>query len=479
MEKGFLSPKGRGSGKGVKEKQGSVVGDIGKTCNRASDDTGGSTTDLADQIGSGYEDLKSTLANRYEKVTTSTSNSSPQVAAPSGNTDTHVSDSYVNVESSNQEKPISLDTTVGGNVDVNEAPAINPMSQVPAIVDGGFTLFESHAILIYLSGAYPRVASHWYPDNLHERAKVHSVLDWHHSNLRRGSVGVIINTVLGPLNGLPSSPQAAEEAEKILAKSLSILEDFWLEDGPFLVGRSQPSIADLNLVCEIMELELLSEKDRYRILSPYKKVLKWVENTKNATAPHFDEVHGVLFKAKKGIQEQIATKSGHYASANERSLGLSLSSSGDFLVKSVRTLLDDFLLPKFDVPTRWINVVPIKAWRFPPFFVRHATFFGGILIPFILFLLFGSSGWVADDVESIANSSKVVSYIPEILVESKIVDASGTCWVADDVESIANSSKDKGEQGFSCLFKRATGRRAAVSLAVVAADVAISLQPNV
>ncbi|GJZ02093.1 RNA-directed DNA polymerase, eukaryota [Tanacetum coccineum] len=33
----------------------------------------------------------------------------------------------------------------------------------------------------------------------------------------------------------------------------------------------------------------------------------------------------------------------------------------------VRTLLDDFLLPKFDVPTRWINVSPIKvnifAWR--------------------------------------------------------------------------------------------------------------------
>ncbi|PWA60881.1 S-crystallin [Artemisia annua] len=191
-----------------------------------------------------------------------------------------------------------------------EYKAINPMSQVPAIVDGGFTLFESHAILIYLSGAYPRVASHWYPNNLQEKAKVQSVLDWHHSNLRRGSVGVIINTVLGPLNGLPSSPQAAEEAEKTLAKSLSILEDFWLKDGPFLVGRSQPSIADLSLVCEIMELELLSEKDRYRILSPYKKVLKWVENTKNATAPHFDEVHGVLFKAKKGIQEQLATNSG-------------------------------------------------------------------------------------------------------------------------------------------------------------------------
>ena len=70
------------------------------------------------------------------------------------------------------------------------------------------------------------------------------------------SVGVIINTVLGPLNGLPINPQATEEAEKTLVKSLSIIEDFWLKDGPFLVGRSQPSIADLNLVSEVMELEV-------------------------------------------------------------------------------------------------------------------------------------------------------------------------------------------------------------------------------
>nr|GFC09734.1 glutathione S-transferase T1-like [Tanacetum cinerariifolium] len=112
-----------------------------------------------------------------------------------------------------------------------------------------------HAILIYLSCKFPGVASHWYPSDLIERSKVHSVLDWHHSNLRRGSVGVLVSTIFGPLNGISSSPQAIEEAESALAKSLSVIEDFWLKDGPFLVGRSQPSIADLNLVCEVMELE--------------------------------------------------------------------------------------------------------------------------------------------------------------------------------------------------------------------------------
>ncbi|GKB47017.1 hypothetical protein Tco_0897770 [Tanacetum coccineum] len=45
----------------------------------------------------------------------------------------------------------------------------------------------------------------------------------------------------------------------------------------------------------------------------------------------------------------------------------SLEASGEFSVKSVRSLIDNSLLPKEDVQTRWGKVVPIKinvfAWR--------------------------------------------------------------------------------------------------------------------
>ncbi|XP_033512004.1 glutathione S-transferase T1-like isoform X2 [Nicotiana tomentosiformis] len=139
-----------------------------------------------------------------------------------------------------------------------EFKEVNPMKQVPAIMDGRFKLFESHAILRYLACAFPGVADHWYPADLYKRAKVDSVLDWHHSNLRRGAAAYVFSTVFAPAFGLPLNQQAAAEAEKVLLASLAKIESVWLQKkGRFLLGSGQPSIADLSLVCEIMQLENL------------------------------------------------------------------------------------------------------------------------------------------------------------------------------------------------------------------------------
>ncbi|XP_050227953.1 glutathione S-transferase T1-like isoform X2 [Mercurialis annua] len=134
---------------------------------------------------------------------------------------------------------------------------INPLGQVPAISHADFNLFESHAILIYLASAFPGIADHWYPSDLLKRAKIHSVLDWHHSNLRRSTAAYVMNSALAPVIGLPLNPQAAAKFDKLLCASLSTIDSVWLrESGPFLFGADLPSIADLSLVCEIMELEV-------------------------------------------------------------------------------------------------------------------------------------------------------------------------------------------------------------------------------
>ncbi|GLU05792.1 hypothetical protein SLE2022_228710 [Rubroshorea leprosula] len=183
-----------------------------------------------------------------------------------------------------------------------EFKEINPMGKLPAIVDGRFKLFESHAILIYLACAFPGVADHWYPADLFKRAKIQSVLDWHHSNLRLGAAAFALYAALAPALGLELNRQKAAEAEKLLSSSLSKIESVWLKgNGRFLLGGNQPSIADISLVCEIMQLEMLDEKDRNRVLGPHKKVQTWIENTRNATRPHFDEVHAIVFKVKEKL----------------------------------------------------------------------------------------------------------------------------------------------------------------------------------
>ncbi|KAG2544297.1 hypothetical protein PVAP13_9KG024090 [Panicum virgatum] len=174
---------------------------------------------------------------------------------------------------------------------------INPTGQVPAIVDGRFKLYESHAILRYLASVFPGVADHWYPADLFTRAKIESILDWHHSNLRRGAATLVMHTALAPFLGLATSPDAVKQAEKLLMQSLGRIESVWLkDDAKFLLGSPQPSIADLSLVCEIMQLEILI----------------WMDNVKKATSPHFEEAHELLFQVK-------ASRLNNAAAANQTS----------------------------------------------------------------------------------------------------------------------------------------------------------------
>ncbi|KAL3645696.1 hypothetical protein CASFOL_010876 [Castilleja foliolosa] len=93
---------------------------------------------------------------------------------------------------------------------------INPMKQIPVIEHGDFKLSKTiHSILIYLASAFPRVANHWYPTDACKRATIHSMLHWHQSNLRRGSVEYLLNGGVAIAFGLPMDPNAAFQGKKL------------------------------------------------------------------------------------------------------------------------------------------------------------------------------------------------------------------------------------------------------------------------
>jgi glutathione S-transferase len=59
-----------------------------------------------------------------------------------------------------------------GDLKKPEYLAINPRGKVPAVVDGGFTLYESAAIVEYLEDAYPDYGKRLFPGSVRDRALV-------------------------------------------------------------------------------------------------------------------------------------------------------------------------------------------------------------------------------------------------------------------------------------------------------------------
>ncbi|THU66599.1 hypothetical protein C4D60_Mb05t15860 [Musa balbisiana] len=199
-------------------------------------------------------------------------------------------------------------------------PEINPMAEVPAIVHGDLKLFESLPLNPLaaiedekiLSASLSKLESVWlkgdakfllgnFQPSVADLSLACEIMQLE-SSQDTFYLNYCINNALGPVCSLPLNPLAAIEDEKILSASLSKLESVWLKgDAKFLLGNFQPSVADLSLACEIMQLEVVDEKDRKRILGPHPKILEWIDNVKSATSPHFEEVHEHLQEVKARI----------------------------------------------------------------------------------------------------------------------------------------------------------------------------------
>jgi glutathione S-transferase len=123
--------------------------------------------------------------------------------------------------------------------------AINPNGRLPFIVDGGFGLFESLAITLYLAKKHG--LGTLYPTALEDEAKAWQWSFWAIAEVDRGVNIWSLHAVRLP----PAERDAAlrEEALKVIARPFKVL-DTAVAKQPYLLGADF-TVADLNVAAVI------------------------------------------------------------------------------------------------------------------------------------------------------------------------------------------------------------------------------------
>ena len=121
--------------------------------------------------------------------------------------------------------------------------AINPNGRLPAIDDGGFVLWESLAITLYLAKKHGRL----YPATLEGEAKAWQWSLWSVQEVDRGVNIWSLHAVRLPPED--RDPQRLAEALKVLEPPFKVLEGA-LAERPYLLG-DEFTVADLNVAAVI------------------------------------------------------------------------------------------------------------------------------------------------------------------------------------------------------------------------------------
>lgn len=134
---------------------------------------------------------------------------------------------------------VPIDTT--GASRTPEFLAINPNGHIPAIDDGGFVLWESMAINLYLAKKY--AAGSLYPARLEDEARAWQWSFWGMTEIERPVLTALFNRALFPEDKRDAA--AADEAERQLQQPLKVL-DGAVSATPYLLDDAF-TVADLNV----------------------------------------------------------------------------------------------------------------------------------------------------------------------------------------------------------------------------------------
>ena len=143
--------------------------------------------------------------------------------------------------------------------------AINPNGHIPAIDDGGFVVWESMAINLYLAKKYGLGAL--YPTTLQGEATTWQWSLWAITEVERPVLTAMFNRALFPEDKRDAA--AADAAEKEMQGPLGVLDGV-VAKTPYLIGNDF-TVADLNVAA------ILSWARPARIdMTPFPKVADWL-----------------------------------------------------------------------------------------------------------------------------------------------------------------------------------------------------------
>ena len=142
------------------------------------------------------------------------------------------------------------------------------------------------------------------------KAKIDEYLDWHHGAIRMGAGGYFFRAYFSGLmskDGTWATQIAVDEAYHNMLGSMKKIEKIWLSDPEhpdkkFLFG-DKPSIADLNLGCEMTNL-MASD---YDLSKEFPKIHKWM-TVSMMSIPSFKKLHTQSLPRTKKFYEMIREK---------------------------------------------------------------------------------------------------------------------------------------------------------------------------
>ena len=168
---------------------------------------------------------------------------------------------------------------------------LSPFHHIPVLIDDGFSVFESLAILDYLEAKHPEPS--FMPTEAQDIAKVRTIELVTVNELPPASI-VLMKEMLD----VEVEAKQIDKAKQTMATALQYFEANLAENGPYFIGEKF-TYADIVAGTAVASIPLLGIS-----LEPYSKVTKWLNNLqqreswqKTAPSPEDIETSKTVMKA--------------------------------------------------------------------------------------------------------------------------------------------------------------------------------------